>query len=144
MLKGFTLVLTLPLLQALLLKERGDLMDLVDRRLGSGFNKEEVMVTIQVALLCSNASPAARPAMSSVVSMLEDNLAVPSPAGLSNPKDEITYEAMRRHFQHTKMKKASEIETQSMLMDVPHTASSASAADLYPLVLDSSYWQGRE
>lgn len=46
-------------------------MELVDERLGSEFNEEEVMVMINVALQCVSASPTVRPAMSSVVSMLE-------------------------------------------------------------------------
>ncbi|MCI28125.1 LRR receptor-like kinase, partial [Trifolium medium] len=37
-----------------LLKERGDLMELVDGRLGSDFNKKEAMVMINVGLLCTN------------------------------------------------------------------------------------------
>lgn len=46
-------------------------MELVDPRLGSEFNNEEVMGMMNIALLCSNVSPVVRPAMSSVVSMLE-------------------------------------------------------------------------
>ncbi|KAK9937783.1 hypothetical protein M0R45_014552 [Rubus argutus] len=56
---------------ALVLKEKGSLLDLIDPRLGSKFNKEDMMITINVALLCCNVSAALRPAMSSVVSMLE-------------------------------------------------------------------------
>ncbi|KAM0998030.1 hypothetical protein ACFX13_007949 [Malus domestica] len=56
---------------ARLLKQQGDLMDLVDPRLGSDFNKEEMIVAINVALLCCNVTSTARPTMSSVVSMLE-------------------------------------------------------------------------
>ena len=54
-----------------MLKEKGNLMELVDRRLGSNFNEEEAMVMINVALVCTNVSPTLRPTMSSVVSMLE-------------------------------------------------------------------------
>ncbi|KAM2148994.1 hypothetical protein ACFX1Q_005530 [Malus domestica] len=56
---------------ALVLQQNGNLMELVDRKLGSGFNKEEAMRMIKVALLCANPSPALRPSMSAVVSMLE-------------------------------------------------------------------------
>lgn len=131
-------------MQAHLLKKSGDLMDLVDPRLGAGFDKKEVMVTINIALLCTEASPAIRPAMSSVVSMLEGNLMVPSPAVPLNLNDEITFKAMRSHFQGTKVKKVSEIETQSMLIDAPLTTCSPSAGDLYPIDPDSSYWHGRD
>ncbi|KAI4333484.1 hypothetical protein L6164_018288 [Bauhinia variegata] len=41
---------------ALLLKEKGNLMELVDGRLGSDFNEEEVIVMIKVALLCTSAT----------------------------------------------------------------------------------------
>ena len=55
--------------------ERGSLLDLVDPRMGSGYNKEEVMAMINVALLCTNVNAIARPVMSSVVSMLEGKVA---------------------------------------------------------------------
>ncbi|TQD78711.1 hypothetical protein C1H46_035715 [Malus baccata] len=57
--------------QALVLQQNGNLMELVDRKLGSAFNKEEALRMIKVALLCANSSPALRPTMSAVVSMLE-------------------------------------------------------------------------
>ncbi|XP_034696278.1 probable LRR receptor-like serine/threonine-protein kinase At1g53430 isoform X2 [Vitis riparia] len=59
------------------LKGKGNLMGLVDPRLGLDFNKEEIMVMINIALLCTNVSPAVRPAMPSVVNMLEGRIAVP-------------------------------------------------------------------
>ncbi|GLT80155.1 hypothetical protein SLA2020_516090 [Shorea laevis] len=62
---------------ALVLQQKGDLMDLVDPRLGAEFNKEEVTRMIRIALLCTNPSPALRPIMSSVVSMLEGKALVP-------------------------------------------------------------------
>uniref|UniRef100_A0A6N2K979 non-specific serine/threonine protein kinase n=1 Tax=Salix viminalis TaxID=40686 RepID=A0A6N2K979_SALVM len=52
-------------------KKNGDIMEMVDPRLGSAFNKKEVVRMINVALICTNQSPALRPAMSTVVSMLE-------------------------------------------------------------------------
>ncbi|VVA29382.1 PREDICTED: probable [Prunus dulcis] len=56
---------------ALVLQQKGNLMELVDPKLGSQFKKEEAMRMIKVALLCANPSPALRPTMSAVVSMLE-------------------------------------------------------------------------
>ncbi|KAH6788743.1 Leucine-rich repeat transmembrane protein kinase [Perilla frutescens var. frutescens] len=53
------------------LKEKGNLMELVDSRLESSLNKEEVMTAINVGLLCTNTLAAERPSMSAVVSMLE-------------------------------------------------------------------------
>ncbi|KAK7324499.1 hypothetical protein VNO77_28093 [Canavalia gladiata] len=58
------------------LKEKGNVMDLVDERLGEDFNKEEVMVMINVALLCTQVSPLHRPPMASVVSMFEGKIMV--------------------------------------------------------------------
>ncbi|GLT53076.1 hypothetical protein SLA2020_263720 [Shorea laevis] len=45
-------------------------MELVDPKLGFEFNKEAIRM-IKIALLCTNPSPALRPTMSAVVSMLE-------------------------------------------------------------------------
>ncbi|KAF2302934.1 hypothetical protein GH714_011345 [Hevea brasiliensis] len=61
---------------ALVLQQKGDLMELVDARLGSQFNKEEAVRMIKVALLCTFSSPALRPTMSEVVRMLEGRASV--------------------------------------------------------------------
>ncbi|KAL7186153.1 hypothetical protein ACSBR2_027993 [Camellia fascicularis] len=63
---------------ALDLKEKGNLMELVDQRLESDFNKEQVMVMLNVVLLYTNAIAAIRPTMSSVVNMLEGKAKVQS------------------------------------------------------------------
>ncbi|KAL2455250.1 putative leucine-rich repeat receptor-like serine/threonine-protein kinase [Forsythia ovata] len=52
-------------------KAKGKLMELVDPRLESNFNKKEVIATINVALHCTNAEAAERPSMSAVVRILE-------------------------------------------------------------------------
>ncbi|GMY05972.1 probable leucine-rich repeat receptor-like serine/threonine-protein kinase At3g14840 isoform X1, partial [Fagus crenata] len=62
--------------KALVLQQRGNLMELVDPKLGSEFNKEEAVRMIKVALLCTNPSPALRPKMSAVVSKLEGRTVV--------------------------------------------------------------------
>ncbi|KAG7959942.1 hypothetical protein I3843_10G094700 [Carya illinoinensis] len=56
---------------ALVLQQKGNLVELVDPKLGSEFKMEEAIRMIKVALLCTNPSPALRPTMSVVVSMLE-------------------------------------------------------------------------
>ncbi|XVF25583.1 hypothetical protein REPUB_Repub13aG0224500 [Reevesia pubescens] len=61
---------------ALVLKQKGNLIELVDPKLGTKFNKEEAMRIIKIALLCTNPSPALRPTMSAVVSMLEGRTVV--------------------------------------------------------------------
>ncbi|KAL0011466.1 hypothetical protein SO802_006574 [Lithocarpus litseifolius] len=62
--------------KAIVLQQKGNLMELVDPELGSGFSKEEVLRMIEVALLCTNPSPAPRPTMTAVVSMLEGRTVV--------------------------------------------------------------------
>ncbi|CAN4082163.1 unnamed protein product [Withania somnifera] len=62
---------------ALVLQKQGKLMELVDETLGSDFKKDEALRMINVALLCTNPSPALRPTMSAVVSILEDHLDLP-------------------------------------------------------------------
>ncbi|MCL7051595.1 hypothetical protein MKW94_005889, partial [Papaver nudicaule] len=56
---------------AYVLKEEGNLLDLVDPNLKSNYSEEEVLRMLSVALLCTNPSPSLRPLMSTVVSMLE-------------------------------------------------------------------------
>ncbi|KAK7272598.1 hypothetical protein RJT34_29303 [Clitoria ternatea] len=119
---------------ARMLREKGDLMELVDRRLGSDFNKEEVMVMINVAFLCTNVSPTLRPTMSSVVSMLEGRTIVKEvDLETSEVMDEKKLEALRQQY----------YREHSISMEGPWTASSTSVTDLYPVHLDSSYLERR-
>ncbi|XP_010522063.1 PREDICTED: probable LRR receptor-like serine/threonine-protein kinase At1g07650 [Tarenaya hassleriana] len=84
---------------AYVLQERGSLLELVDLNLGSDYSTEDAMVMLNVALMCTNASPTLRPTMSQVVSMLEGKTAVqeilsdPSFSTV-NPK----LKAIRSHF----------------------------------------------
>lgn len=119
-------------------------MELVDPRLGSDYMKEEVMNMINVALLCANVSAAVRPSMSTVVSMLEGSAVVPELSSDSSvTNDEMKVKAMWDHFQHNKELKGGDSQTQSMSVDGPFTASSTSAADLYPVNMDSDYLEKR-
>ena len=117
--------------QANTLKAKGNLLELVDSRLGSDFNKEEAMTAINVGLQCTNALAAERPSMSTVVSMLEGTVGVQhfvSGTNVSVGKegaDEVT-------------------EGQSISMDVPWTGSSTNTADLYPVTVDTEYWEKRD
>ncbi|CAN6694115.1 unnamed protein product [Malus baccata var. baccata] len=123
---------------ATLLKAQGNLMDIVDPRLGSDFNKEEMMVTINVALLCTNATSAVRPTMSSVVSMLEGRVAVQELVLDPNPSsNEI--DAMRNHFQSYLEGSAGESQIQTESIEEARTISYASGHDLYPISPDSNY-----
>lgn len=67
------------LMQAYVLQEQGNLLELVDPSLGSKFSKQDAMRMINVSLLCTNPSPTLRPSMSSVVSMLEGKIPVQAP-----------------------------------------------------------------
>lgn len=115
--------------QAHLLKENGDLLDLIDPRLGSDINKDEVLRTIHVALLCANVSPSIRPSMSVVVKMLEGKVDFPTSVAESkdDEEDERKMKAMWKHF------KGDGEEVKSMHQDWPWSSSSISGSDLYPL-----------
>ncbi|CAL5190212.1 unnamed protein product [Lathyrus oleraceus] len=117
------------------LKEEGNLLELVDKRLGSNFKKEEAMVMINVALLCTNVTSSLRPAMSSVVSMLEGRIEIEELVlESSEVLDEKKMEAMRKYYQD-----------HSISMEGPWTATTSSsvATDLYPVQPDSSYLEKR-
>ncbi|KAK7852513.1 putative lrr receptor-like serine/threonine-protein kinase [Quercus suber] len=70
---------TLCFSKAYVLQEQGNLLELVDPRLGSSYSPEEAMRMLSLALLCTNPSPTLRPSMSSVVSMIEGKCAVQAP-----------------------------------------------------------------
>jgi hypothetical protein len=115
----------------------------VDPRLGTNYKKEEVMVMINVGLLCANASAAVRPTMSAVVSMLEGDIVVPGLVSDPSVSNNEMKEAMWEQYQQSKLQNKSESQTESISMDDPWTASSTSAADLYPVNLDSDYLEKR-
>ncbi|KAL4586016.1 hypothetical protein LXL04_010646 [Taraxacum kok-saghyz] len=73
---------------AVVLKQKGSLMDLVDPRLGSEFNKKEAVRMIKIALLCTNKSPTLRPTMSEVVNMLEGRIKIKEPNVKVNMSEE--------------------------------------------------------
>ncbi|CAI0547860.1 unnamed protein product [Linum tenue] len=78
---------------------RGSLLELVDPLLGLDYSSEEAMLMLNVALLCTNASPTLRPTMSQVVSMLEGRTAIQDL--LSDPgysANRSKYKAIRNHF----------------------------------------------
>jgi len=118
------------------LKVEGKLIELVDERLGSNFNEEEVMVMIKVALLCTNATSNLRPTMSSVVSMLEGKSLVSEfTSNTSEVMDEMKLEAMRQYYNQTTQKELTVPQSQSLSIE---WTSSSSSVDLYPINLNSS------
>ncbi|XWS16846.1 hypothetical protein CRYUN_Cryun33cG0015600 [Craigia yunnanensis] len=126
------------------LKMKGNLLDLVDPRIDSDYNIDEVMAMINVALLCTNPTAAARPSMSSVVSVLEGRVAVQEfYTDLSISANELNVEAMKKLYWKLEENDADNSQTKSILADRPCT-SSTSAADLYPVNLTSDYWLNRD
>ncbi|XP_068499753.1 probable leucine-rich repeat receptor-like serine/threonine-protein kinase At3g14840 [Phaseolus vulgaris] len=120
-----------------LLKEQGDLMDLVDERLGKDFKKDEVIVMINVALLCTQVSPMHRPTMASVVCMLE---------GKTNVQEVVldTSEVMdgkkleMQQYYNIRDKNITE-ETQEESISMSETSAFMSDTDLYSINMDSSF-----
>lgn len=92
--------------------------------------REEVMVMINVALQCVSVSPTVRPAMSSVVSMLEG-------------RDVIQEYKMEPEEIKQQQSHASHRQVQSMSIHESWTVSSTSTADLYPVNFEASYWKNR-
>lgn len=119
------------------MKTTGNLMELVDPRLDSEYDVQEMMVVINIALACTTIAPNDRPTMSSVVSMLEGRI-VPQEFVVQqtvsvaemNPRKTKQFENM------------SEIQTEEM--SFPYTDSSVSAIDLYPVERFSEYMQKRD
>jgi hypothetical protein len=116
-------------------------MELVDPKLVSELNKEEAIRMIKVALLCTNPSPAFRPTMSAVVSMLEGQTIVdevtmdPSIYG-----DELGFSALRDQFEQLQPVPMSSSGAESLMHSSDATwvgSSSTSAQDLYQVNLDS-------
>ncbi|KAH7665650.1 Non-specific serine/threonine protein kinase protein [Dioscorea alata] len=52
------------------IKEQGNLLELVDKSLGSNYSEEEALQMLNLALTCTNSAPHFRPAMSTVVNIL--------------------------------------------------------------------------
>ncbi|WOH00793.1 hypothetical protein DCAR_0520168 [Daucus carota subsp. sativus] len=110
------------------LKAEGKLMELVDS-LGSEYKGEEVMLMIHVGLLCTNVTSSERPAMSSVVSILEGRADLHDFVSVSDP----TIKLKKQQQQHHQSAQSISIDEDSWI------ASSASGTDLYSVTLDTDY-----
>ncbi|CAH8391267.1 unnamed protein product [Eruca vesicaria subsp. sativa] len=86
------------------LREQNKLMDVVDPRLGTDYNREEAMTMINIGILCTSQVPSDRPSMSTVVSMLEGSSTVDVEKLLEvlfsrgNEKDEENVRVMKKHY----------------------------------------------
>ena len=127
-------------MQACHLQQRGNLVDLVDPKLGSGFNKEEVERVVKVAVLCTNASPSLRPTMSEAVSMLEGHMSIPVVIPEANSyAEDLRFKAMREFHQEQQQNYSfSGSQTQNSTTNrTGGGSSSTSIGDLYEISLDS-------
>ncbi|KAI3521587.1 hypothetical protein L1887_11058 [Cichorium endivia] len=109
---------------AIVLKQTGNLMDLVDLRLGSEFNKIEAVRMIKIALLCTNQSPALRPTMSEVVNMLEGRTKIKEANMNSGYDSDYMFQVLRGKFDEMHLQDFE--ETTTLLK-----RSSCSSHDLY-------------
>ncbi|KAF3590004.1 hypothetical protein F2Q69_00031601 [Brassica cretica] len=112
------------------LREQNKLMEVVDPRLGTDYNREESMTMMQIGILCTSQVSSERPSMSTVVSILEGS---------------STVRAMKKHYAMINEEEMNMLD-QTISTDGPFTSSStstANASDLYPLKPDSAYWNSR-
>ncbi|XP_027927403.1 probable leucine-rich repeat receptor-like serine/threonine-protein kinase At3g14840 isoform X1 [Vigna unguiculata] len=120
-----------------LLREQGDLMNLVDERLGNDFKREEVVIMINVGLLCTQVSPIHRPTMASVVCMLEgksdvEEVVLDTSEVLDGKKLE-----MKQYYNMREKNKTREIPEESISMG--ETSAFMSDTDLHSINMDSSF-----
>ncbi|XP_009116594.2 probable leucine-rich repeat receptor-like serine/threonine-protein kinase At3g14840 [Brassica rapa] len=134
------------------LREQNKLVEVVDSRLGTDYNREEAMTMINIGILCTSQVPSDRPSMSTVVSMLEGSSTVDVEKLLEasfsrgNEKDEESVRAMKKHYAIISGEEMTSMTDQSINTYGPFTSSStstANASDLYPLKPDSAYWKSR-
>ncbi|KAJ6893758.1 hypothetical protein NC652_027735 [Populus alba x Populus x berolinensis] len=117
------------------LQKKGNLMEIVDPKLQSEFNKEEAERMIKLALLCTNASPSLRPAMSEVVSMLEGQTSIQEM--ISDPSiygDDLHSKLFKGHYQQVMDQSLNSTQHLFPRSDKSWIGnSSTSAHDLYPI-----------
>ncbi|KAG8365577.1 hypothetical protein BUALT_Bualt18G0119900 [Buddleja alternifolia] len=78
------------------LQESKNIDELVDERLASQVDKEEVERIVKVAILCTNSTPSVRPTMSEVVRMIEGDMVIPNalPEGSTYTND-VRFKAIK-------------------------------------------------
>ncbi|CAF1934616.1 unnamed protein product [Brassica oleracea var. botrytis] len=133
------------------LREQNKLMEVVDPRLGTDYNREEAMTMIQIGILCTSQVSSERPSMSTVVSILEGSSTVnvekllEASFNKGSEKDNESLRAMKKHYAMINEEEMNMLN-QTISTDGPFTSSStstANASDLYPLKPDSAYWNSR-
>uniref|UniRef100_UPI0005C92AEE probable LRR receptor-like serine/threonine-protein kinase At1g53440 n=1 Tax=Fragaria vesca subsp. vesca TaxID=101020 RepID=UPI0005C92AEE len=116
---------------ALVLQQKEKLMELVDPKLESKFNKEEAMRMIKVALLCTHPSPALRPTMSAALSMLEGRAVIHELNTSSSmySDHELAFESFRDEYHDVSIQ-------QRLPPQGPEASSSRTVHDSYTFNLD--------
>ncbi|KAI5682474.1 hypothetical protein M9H77_03702 [Catharanthus roseus] len=70
---------------------KGEILEVVDRKLGQDYVKEEVELALKLGLLCSHSEPTARPNMRQVVLYLDGALALPEELSLGISATGLTF-----------------------------------------------------
>ncbi|THG04382.1 hypothetical protein TEA_003181 [Camellia sinensis var. sinensis] len=120
-------------------KKKGNLVELLDPKLGFNFNEEEAIKIIKVTLSCTNPSSVVRPTMFAVVRMLEGDICVKEfMMDQSEYGDDLRFKSLRDKYYELQHQNSSEGQT---LIDLSETTqnglSSTTCHDLYPISLDS-------
>ncbi|XP_022870375.1 probable LRR receptor-like serine/threonine-protein kinase At1g29720 [Olea europaea var. sylvestris] len=113
------------------LQESKNIDKLVDLRLGSRVNKDEVERMVKIALLCTNVTPSIRPTMSEVVQMLEGKMAIPDVIWEgSTYTDDMRFKAMKDF--HRQMQNGSCSGSQTQNSVTIQTDGGFSSSTAYP------------
>lgn len=116
-------------LQAYVLQEQGNLLELVDPILGTNYSKEEALRMLNLGLLCTNPSPTLRPSMSAVISMIEGKKQIQAPlVKRTDTNEEMRFKAFEK-LSHDSQVSTFSVESRgprSMSMDGPWVDSSMS------------------
>ncbi|CAI9760141.1 unnamed protein product [Fraxinus pennsylvanica] len=91
------------------LQETNYIDKLLDKRLGSQVNPEEVERTAKVAVLCTNSTASVRPTMSEVVQMLEGHMAIPD---VPHEGNDMRFKTIKGLNQEWQKRSSSESQTQ--------------------------------
>ncbi|PHT55835.1 hypothetical protein CQW23_04321 [Capsicum baccatum] len=74
---------------AYVLHEQGNLMDLVDPKLGTDYSWTEASAILELAMMCTNPSPTLRPTMSEIVKVIEGKTKIKTSSTVHSSTDEI-------------------------------------------------------
>lgn len=111
------------------MQQTGNLMEMIDEKLGSDVDKEEAETMVKVALLCTNASASLRPTMSEVVNMLEGQIAIPDVVPeMSSYSGDLRFKSLKDLHLERRSQSLSGSQTQNST--TVHTFCSSSTSDV--------------